>query len=163
MNYKILLFLFLVFSVSFLSDIILNDLSTHFNRIKSLQPYFYNQSILKCAFDAGITVLIAVLINMFFSYFLFAFIVPDTNIRLIYFCILAFFIGYTVDIFIYKFNVFGNRLANYYHEFGAGLWGAIAFVFAIIISYFINYVISYSIGKYIYYNCNESGSRYSSR
>ena len=137
----ILLFLFLIFSVSFLSDIVLNDLSTHFNIIKSLQPYFYKQSILKCAFDAGITVLVAVLINMFFSYFLFGFIVPDTLIQLFYFCILAFLIGYMIDIFIYKFNVFGNRLTKYYNEFGAGLWGAIAFVFAIIISYFISYII----------------------
>ena len=145
MKYKILLFLFLMFSVSFVSDIILNDLSTHFNIIKSLQPYFYKQSILKCAFDAGITVLFAVLINIFFSYLFFGFIVPDTFKQLIYFCILAFLIGYILDIFIYKFNVFGNRLTNYYHEFGAGLWGAIAFVFAIMISYFI----SYSIEKYI--------------
>ena len=138
-------FLFLIFSVAFVSDIVLNDLSTHFNIIKSLQPYFYKQSILKCAFDAGITVLLAVLITMFFSYFLFGFIVPDTSIQLIYFCILAFLIGYIIDIFIYKFNVFGNRLTKYYNEYGAGLWGAIAFIFAIIISY----VISYFIEKYI--------------
>lgn len=134
---KIILFLFLIFSVSFVSDIVLNDLSTHFNIIKSLQPYFYKQSILKCAFDAGITVLLAVLITMFFSYFLFVFIVPDTFMQLIYFCILAFLIGYMIDLFIYKFNVFGNRLTKYYNEYGAGLWGAFAFVFAIIISYFI--------------------------
>jgi len=150
---KIILFLFLIFSVSFVSDIVLNDLSTHFNIIKSLQPYFKNQSIIKCAFDAGITVLIAVLINMFFSYLFFGFIIPDTNIRLVYFCILAFLIGYIIDIFIYKFNIFGNRLTKYYDEYGAGLWGAIAFVFAIMISYFISYfisyVISYSIEKYI--------------
>jgi hypothetical protein len=141
----IILFLFLIFSVSFVSDIVLNDLSTHFNIIKSLQPYFYKQSILKCAFDAGITVLVAVLINIFFSYFLFGFVIPDTSIQLIYFCILAFLIGYIIDIFIYKFNLFGNRLTKYYNEYGAGLWGAIAFVFAIIISY----VISYFIKKYI--------------
>ena len=141
----IILFLFLIFSVSFVSDIVLNDLSTHFNIIKSLQPYFYKQSILKCAFDAGITVLVAVLITMFFSYFLFGFIVPETLIELICFCILAFLIGYMIDIFIYKFKVFGNRLTKYYNEYGAGLWGAIAFVFAIIISYFISYIIE----KYI--------------
>ena len=141
----ILLFLFLIFIVSFVSDIVLNVLSTHFNIIQSLQPYFYKQSILKCAFDAGITVLVAVLINMYFSYLFFGFILPDTFTQLIYFCILAFFIGYMMDIFIYKFNVFGNRLTKYYNEYGAGLWGAIAFVFAILISY----VISYFIQKYI--------------
>lgn len=136
-----ILFLFLNFSVAFVSDIILNDLSTHFNVIKSLQPYFYNQSILKCAFDAGLTVLIALLITMIFSYFLFGFGVPSNIKQLIYFCILAFVLGYIIDIVIYKFKVF-NRLDNYYKTYGAGLWGGLAFVFSILISYFIQKHIS---------------------
>ena len=68
---SIIVFMFLNFAVSFASDIILNDLSTNFNIVKSLQPYFYKQSIIKCASDAGITILFALVINMFFSYFLF--------------------------------------------------------------------------------------------
>ena len=73
MNIKksIIIFLFLNFAVSFMSDIVLNDLSTNFNIVKSLQPYFYKQSIIKSAFDAGMTVLFGLVINMFFSYFLF--------------------------------------------------------------------------------------------
>jgi hypothetical protein len=134
---KIIIFIFLIFAVSFISDIILNDLSTHFNIITSLQSYFNNQSIIKCAFDAGITILFALVINIFFSYILFGFIIPINNIQLIYFCILAFLIGYIVDVLIYKFSVFGDRLTMYYTNFGAGLWGAFAFVFSIIISYFI--------------------------
>ena len=132
-----IIFLFLNFAVSFMSDIILNDLSTNYNIIKPLQSYFYKHSIIKSAFDAGITVLFALVINMFFSYFLFGFIVPNNFTNLIYFCILAFFIGYIIDILIYKLNIFGNRLNIYYKKLGAGLWGALAFVFSIIISYFI--------------------------
>lgn len=139
MNVKksILIFSFLNFAVSFASDIVLNDLSTNFKIVKSLQSYFNKQSILKSALDAGITVLFALIINMFFSYYLFGFIIPNNFTNLIYFCILAFVIGYIIDILIYKLHIFGNRLDDYYKELGAGFWGALAFVFSIVISYFI--------------------------
>jgi len=142
---SIIIFIFLNFVVSFMSDIILNDLSTNFNIIKPLQSYFYKQSIIKTAFDAGATVLFALVINMFFSYVLFGFIIPNNFTNLIYFCILAFFIGYILDILIYKFEIFGVRLNVYYKKLGAGLWGSLAFVFSIVISYFIQ--------KYIYLLC----------
>ena len=147
MNIKksIIVFVFFNFAVSFISDIILNDLSTNFNIVTSLQPYFYKQSIIKCAFDAGLTVLFALVINMIFSYFLFGFIIPNNFTNLIYFCLLAFFIGYIMDILIYKFKVFGDRLNVYYKKLGAGFWGALAFVFSIVISFFIQ--------KYIYLLC----------
>jgi H+/Cl- antiporter ClcA len=131
---KPITFIIINFFVSFFSDIVLNDLS-RFN-IKSLQPYFNNQSIIKCALIAGLTIVIALSINMGGSYFLFSFMVPNNFIQLSCFCILAFFIGYIMDIIIYKFNMI-DRLTNYYKSFGAGLWGAIAFVFSILISYFI--------------------------
>jgi len=137
--------MFFNFAVSFMSDIILNDLSTNFNIVNSLQPYFYKQSIIKCAFDAGFTVLFALVINMIFSYFLFGFIIPNNFTNLIYFCVLAFFIGYIMDILIYKLKVFGDRLNVYYKKLGAGFWGALAFVFSIVISFFIQ--------KYIYLLC----------
>ena len=147
MNIKksIIVFVFFNFAVSFMSDIILNDLSTNFNIVNSLQPYFYKQSIIKCAFDAGFTVLFALVINMIFSYFLFGFIIPNNFTNLIYFCVLAFFIGYIMDILIYKLKVFGDRLNVYYKKLGAGFWGALAFVFSIVISFFIQ--------KYIYLLC----------
>ena len=147
MNIKksIIVFVFFNFAVSFMSDIILNDLSTNFNIVNSLQPYFHNQSIIKCGFDAGMTVLFALVINMFFSYFLFGFIIPNNFKNLIYFCILAFLIGYIMDILIYKFKVFGDRLNVYYKKLGAGFWGALAFVFSIVISFYIQ--------KYIYLLC----------
>jgi len=134
---SIIVFMFLNFAVSFASDIILNDLSTNFNIVKSLQPYFYKQSIIKCAFDAGVTILFALVINMFLSYFLFGFVIPKNLTDLLYFCILAFLLGYILDILIYKFQTFGDRLNVYYKTLGAGFWGGLAFVFAILISYFI--------------------------
>ena len=147
MNIKksIIVFVFFNFAVSFMSDIILNDLSTNFNIVTALQAYFYKQSIIKCAFDAGLTVLFALVINMIFSYFLFGFIIPNNFTKLIYFCGLAFLIGYIMDILIYKFNVFSDRLDVYYKKLGAGFWGALAFVFSIVISFFIQ--------KYIYLLC----------
>lgn len=144
-NKSIIIFMFLNFAVSFMSDIILNDLSTNFNIVTSLKSYFYKQSIIKSAFDAGMTILFALVITMIFSYLLFGFVIPNTFTNLIYFCILAFFIGYILDILIYKFQIFGNRLNIYYKTLGAGFWGGLAFVFSIVISYFIQ--------KYIYLLC----------
>lgn len=134
---SVIIFMFLNFAISFMSDIMLNILSTNFNIVKSLQPYFYKQSIIKCAFDAGLTVLFALVINMFFSYMLFGFVVPNNVTNLIQFCMLAFLIGYILDILIYKFKIFGDRLNVYYKTLGAGFWGGLAFVFSIVISYFI--------------------------
>lgn len=136
-NKSVLLFMFLNFAISFMSDIVLNDLSTNFNIIQPLQSYFHKQSILKCAFDAGATVLLALIITMVFSYFIFGFAIPNNLKNLFYFCILAFLLGYILDVFIYKFKIFGDRLNIYYKTLGAGLWGGLAFVFSIVISYFI--------------------------
>jgi hypothetical protein len=133
----IIIFMFLNFAISFMSDIMLNYLSTNFNIVKSLQSYFYKQSIIKCAVDAGLTVLFALIINMIFSYFLFGFLIPNNFTNLIHFCMLAFLIGYVLDILIYKFKIFGERLNVYYKTLGAGFWGGLAFVFSIVVSYFI--------------------------
>jgi len=129
------IFVFLVFAVSFFSDIVLNDLSTHY--ITTLKPYFQNHSILKCALDAGITVLCGLFLTMGISFLFFRFLVPTTLKTLLYFCGIAFVIGFILDIVIYKAKIFGNRLDLYYKTYGAGLWGSIAFLFAIVISYFI--------------------------
>ena len=105
------------------------------------------QSIIKCAFDAGATILFALVINMFFSYVLFGFVVPNNVTNLFYFCILAFLIGYILDILIYKFKIFGDRLDVYYKTLGAGFWGGLAFVFSIVVSYFMQkniYLLSYN-------------------
>jgi len=134
---KLITFIFINFIVSFLSDIILNDLSTNFGFITSLKPYFNKESIIKSGIFAAITVEIALFITIIFSYLLFGFLFPTNNKNLLYFCILAFLIGYVIDIIIYKNKIFGNRLDAYYKSLGAGFWGATAFIFSIIISYII--------------------------
>ena len=141
-QHHIILFLLLNFTVAFISDIFLNDLSTHFNTISSLKSYFRNHSIVKSALDAGATVLFALVVTMGLSHLLFGFIVPHDYTSLLCFCILAGLIGYILDMAIYRLNVFGHRLDEYYKQLGAGLWGSVAFVFSIFISYFIqNYII----------------------
>jgi len=134
---KLLTFLFINLVVSFISDIILNDLSSNFGFIKSLKPYFYKESIIKSAFLASVTIEIALFITIFFSYFLLGFSFPTNYNELIYFSVLAYLIGYLLDVYIYRFKVFGNRLNAYYKELGAGFWGANAYIFSIIISFFI--------------------------
>jgi hypothetical protein len=132
-----IIFILLNFLVGFMSDIVLNDLSTNYGIISSLRSYFYKQSILKCAFEAGLTIIIALFITMFVSLILFKFIVPYNLFSLGQFSILAFSLGYIIDILIEKNKIFGNRLNEYYKQVGGGFWGGLAFVFSIIISYFI--------------------------
>lgn len=131
----IIIFTTINYFVSFISDIVLNILSV--NYIRSLHSYFKNQNMIKTANDAGITVVIALLLNIWVSSIFFGFTVPTNYKELGYFCFLAFVLGYFIDIFIYKAKIFGNRLNSYYEQNGAGFWGALAFVFSIVISYFI--------------------------
>lgn len=138
---KSIIFILLNFFVGFFSDIVLNDLSTHYGIIKSLQPYFYKQSIISCAFAAGITIMVALIFTMVISKFIFNYFYPSNFNSLIQFCILSFGFGYLIDIVIKKQKIFGNRLDDFYKEFGVGFWGAAAFVFAILISYYIQTII----------------------
>jgi hypothetical protein len=133
----VVLFVAINFIVSFLSDIGLNILSTQYNIVPSLRPYFYKQNMFVTGAAAGLTIVIALVINMLISYLLYGFIIPTNMNELIKFCLLGFLLGYVIDILIYKMKIFGNRLNMYYKELGAGFWGAAAFVFSILISYII--------------------------
>jgi hypothetical protein len=141
---KAMLFIIIVFIVSLLSDILLNILSKNkltkeynLKIILSLKPYFKNKSMIQSAVYAGITIIVALLINMLISKSIFGFCVPSNNNELIKFILIAFPLGYIIDIMIDKFKIFGSSLNLYYKVAGAGLWGALAFVFSIIISYLL--------------------------
>lgn len=141
---KVIIFIIIVFIVSALSDILLNLLSRNsltkdynLRIILSLKPYFKNKSMIQSAVYAGITIIIALLINILISKSILGFYVPLNNIELIKFICIAFPLGYAIDIMIDKFKIFGSTLDLYYKAAGAGLWGALAFVFSIIISYLI--------------------------
>ena len=129
---KIATFLFINFIVACISDIILNDLS-----IPSLKPYFKNESIIKSAVIAGVTIEVALVISLIL-YFL-----VMNKFNIIYFCIVAFFVGFVLDKVLerYKSNLFGSRLDLYYKQYGSGLWGSAALFFSILISYFIQIII----------------------
>jgi hypothetical protein len=141
---KVITFVIIVFIISLLSDILLNVLSKNslikkynFKIILSLVPYFKNKTIIQSAVYAGITIVAALLINMFISKNVFGFYIPNNNIDLVKFICLAFPLGYVIDIIIDKLKIFGNSLNLYYKTAGAGLWGALAFIFSIIISYLL--------------------------
>ena len=142
MNTTIVLFVLINFIVAFLSDLGLNILSTNYNIVPSLKPYFYGENMLVTGAAAGLTIVVALIINMAISYILYRFIIPINLNQLINFCLLGFLLGYVIDILIYKMKIFGNRLNTYYKELGAGFWGASDFVFSILISYIIqNYIL----------------------
>jgi len=137
MEIKLYTFLFVNFIVAFISDIILNDLSTNYNIVSSLKPYFKNESILVSAFNAGLTIEFGLLVTIFIYFILFHKLLPKNGLTLIYFCIIAFAVGYITDYLIYRCHIFGNRLEVYYKELGYGFWGATAFLFSILLSFFI--------------------------
>ena len=132
-----ILFICINFIVAFVSDIVLNDLSTNYNFVSSLKPYYKNQSIIKLGIYAGLTIEFGLLVTMLAYYLIFGSLLPDNYKSFTYFCGLAFLIGYILDIAINKLKIFGNKLDLYYKELGAGFWGATAFVFSIVISYFV--------------------------
>ena len=141
---EVIIFIIINFIVSALSDVSLNlltrnSLTKDYNLkiILSLKPYFKNKSMIKCAVYAGITIVIALLINILISKKMLGFYIPHNNTELIKFIGIAFPLGYAIDIIIDKLKIFGNDLDLYYKVAGAGLWGALAFVFSIIISYLI--------------------------
>ena len=57
----------------------------------------------------------------------------------LYFVMLSFVVGYMSDIAIEKGKVFGESLNLYYKEVGSGLWGGLAIMFSVIISYIIQF------------------------
>lgn len=138
---NIYIFLVINFIVSFISDIFLRVLSINYNIITSLKPYFRSITIIESCLYASIIIEIALIITIFFSKFINGFIIPNNNIELLRFSLLAFIIGYIIDILIYKTRLF-NNLDLYYKENGAGFWGSMAFVFSILISYYITQILN---------------------
>ena len=135
----------LYFFIGFFSDIILNYLSRQTyapDSIKALKVYFFRPSIknalvrdIVSAANAGLTIVAAILCTMFLSFFLFKFAHPFTVRQLPKFLLVAFPIGYLMDILIYKMELFGPTLNPFYKIAGAGFWGAAAFIFAILVAF----------------------------
>ena len=132
-------FLLLNFIVGFVADVALNDMSRYSDNeiIKSLQLYFREKSIVEAAVYAGITVVVVVLMLMYVTKKMYGFYVPATNNQLLYSIIVSFVLGFVADIVIDKMKIFGSTLDEYYRVAGAGLWGALAIVMSVIVSYIV--------------------------
>ena len=129
-----------IFFVSAISDIFLNIISRSKYSppsIRSLRSYFLQHSPIISAVLAALTIIITLIPTMLLSKLLFNFYKPDTIKELWKFLTLATPIGYLADNIIYYFQLFGTQLNPYYKLVGAGLWGSLAFVFSIIITFFI--------------------------
>jgi hypothetical protein len=59
---------------------------------------------------------------------------PTTNSDFVVMILVAYVIGYVLDVFIYKMNIFDN-LQPFYKTVGAGNGGALSFLFSLIISF----------------------------
>ena len=134
-------FIFINFIVSFISDILLNDLSTlnNYKSFASLAPYFKDKYIVEAGLYAGLTIVVALILIMILSNIALGYYVPKTGYQLAQYCCLAYILGYIIDVLIEKLSVFGTSLDKFYETVGSGHSGAIAFVFSIMISYFLQH------------------------
>jgi hypothetical protein len=137
--------IFIYFLIGFISDVALNYLSRQSyvpKAIKALEIYFKRKTI-KSAFlrdfisaiNAGLTIVGALCVTMLISKMLLGFIHPKTVHELWRFVLIAFCVGYLTDVIIYKVQLFGATLDPFYKIAGAGLWGALAFIFSIVVGY----------------------------
>ena len=147
------LFIIINFCVAYVSDNVLNDLSKY-SKIKaftSLSPYFKKKSIVGAGIYAGLTVAAATIILMILYNIIFNTYLPNTSSHnlfsstfMVYFIffILAFCIGYALDVFIYRMNVFDD-LGPFYSEVGAGNGGALSFLFSLTLSFGLLNLVKY--------------------
>ena len=137
-------FLTILFIVTFICDLILNFLSRQSfvpRSIKALKSYFdYYNNITLTGVYASITVIVCYLITALITGFLFNLYVPTNMNQLYMILLIAAPVGYIGDIIIYKAKIFGTQLDAFYKEAGAGLSGAVAFIFAIVITFFTLYL-----------------------
>lgn len=141
---QVITFILLNFIVSAVSDIVLNDLSHHATFAKtpdsiigSLRTYFDNRTIIGSAVLAGLTVVAALIATILLApVFGLPSILTDWSHAPLY-LVFAYGIGYIFDWAIDRWNVFGDDLKEYYRLAGAGHWGAIAFVFSLLISFIL--------------------------
>ena len=132
-------FVFITFIVSFISDIVLNDLSTltQYKSLASLAPYFKDKYIVEAGVYAGLTIVVALICLMMLSSVTLGYYMPKTGLQLAHYCCLAYILGHIIDVLIEKLSVFGTSLDKFYETVGSGHSGALAFMFSIIISYFL--------------------------
>ena len=132
------LFIIINFFVSYVSDNVLNDLSkyTPYKAFTSLAPYFKNKSIVVAGIYAGLTVIFATILLLLFNRLFLNTYLPNSRYEFIITIFAAYVIGYALDVFIYKMNIFDN-LQLFYKMVGAGNGGALSFLFSLVISFIV--------------------------
>lgn len=142
------LFVIINFCVSYVSDNVLNDLSkyTHLKAFTSLAPYFKNKPIVIAGIYAGITVAFATTLLLLFNRLFLNTYLPATNLEFAATILIAYAIGYALDVFIYKMNIFDN-LQPFYKIVGAGNGGALSFIFSLIVSFITLQFIFFLVGE----------------
>jgi hypothetical protein len=135
-NRVAILFVLINFCVAYVSDNVLNDLSKYSNikAFSSLAPYFKPKSIVIAGIYAGLTVAVATIALMVLYRMIFYVYLPNAPSTYVVFFVMAYAIGYALDVFIYKMNVF-NNLQPFYNEVGAGNGGALSFLFSLVVSF----------------------------
>jgi len=139
--------LLIYFFIAFNSDLLLNYLSRQTYApasIRALKIYFLRKGIenshlrdFVSATNAGLTVVLAVMITLFLAKVFFNMSHPRSLKELLRFLLIAFPVGYLMDVAIYKTQFFGPTLNPFYKIAGAGFWGAMSFIFAILACYSI--------------------------
>ena len=156
MNYSnriSVLFVIINFCVAYVSDNVLNDLSKYskIKAFKSLLPYFKKKTIVGAGIYAGLTIAVATILLMILYNAIFNSYLPNTSsfkfsssafMAYFIFFIIAYFIGYALDVFIYKMNVF-DGLQTFYKEVGAGNGGALSFIFSLTLSFGLLNLVKY--------------------
>lgn len=140
---KLLFFISSIIIVSCLSDIGLNYISHKSwspETIATLKSYFDKRGAIKSSLYAGLTVFIVLVPTILLSHILLGYGIPLTPNQLNKFLLIAFPIGYISDIIVNRYKIFGHDLDEYYKIAGEGFWGAIAFLFAIIIGWFMTQI-----------------------
>ena len=142
------LFTIINFCVAYVSDNVLNDLSkyTHVKAFTSLAPYFKNKPIVLAGIYAGITVAFATVLLLLFNRLFLNTYLPATNLEFAATIFIAYVIGYALDVFIYKMNIFDN-LQPFYKIVGAGNGGALSFIFSLIVSFITLQLIFFLVGE----------------
>lgn len=132
------LFIIINFFVSYVSDNVLNDLSkyTPYKAFTSLAPYFKNKSIVVAGIYAGLTVVFATILLLLFNRLFLNTYFPESRSEFIIIIFAAYVIGYALDVFIYKMNIFDD-LQLFYKTVGAGNGGALSFIFSLVISFIV--------------------------
>jgi hypothetical protein len=147
------LFIIINFCVAYVSDNVLNDLSKYskIKAFKTLSPYFKKKSIVGAGIYAGLTIVVATILLMILYNVIFNSYLPNTTsfkfssstfMAYFIFFIIAYFIGYVLDVFIYKMNVF-DGLQLFYKEVGAGNGGALSFIFSLSLSFGLLNLVKY--------------------